>query len=91
MDNFKIFLVFSIFLFCNLSYGQNGEIEDVLHEQLKPILSQKQLEDKYGISRGIRPMIDLKSLPDSAYQKGIVRVKVTPDLKDFIFRNIIVR
>ncbi len=57
----------------NSEYQQN-----LTPEQQKAMDEHRQLEIKYNVNRGERPPVDLNKVPEDAYKKGVLRIKLMP-------------
>lgn len=71
-------LTFVLLVFATFTYGQNQQSNTLTSEQKRAIENQKQLEQKYNVKRGIRPPIDLENVPEYAYRKGVLIIKLMP-------------
>ena len=78
---------FVLLVFTMFTYGQNQQSDTLTSEQKRAIEEQKQLEKKYNVQRGSRPSIDLENVPEDAYKKGVLIIKLKPYMeKSFDYR-----
>ncbi len=82
MKNFRIKILqlstLILLVFVSITYGQDQQSNTLTPEQQKAIENQRQLEEKYNVIRITEPPIDLDKVPENAYEKGVLRIKLMP-------------
>ena len=55
-----------------------------------PMEKLKDLQNSYTVKRGERPPIDLQALPDNAYEKGIIKIKLDESFTNQMDNNPVI-
>jgi subtilisin family serine protease len=89
----RVTVVLFMLLFALTSFINEVNAKDnfVLSQDNKntAIDEQRQLEIKYNVDRGNRPPIDLKAVPEDAYEKGIILLKLKPGFDKRLDQRVI--
>ncbi len=86
---FSYVVTIACVFFVSSSYTQNTIAKNILYSK-----GEKNIEfiEGFKIVRGERPPIDINSIPDGAYEEGMLFIKVKPTLRLFLpEKNVVIK